>query len=112
MLKCVVSLNFVIISTKKIACYTLFNKLVIKTSMKEGIKVLVENLISRFKLVKNRNPLHANELLDYVQKCYIEEEITIVEYKKLYCELDRQKAEKPQSYMIKLTSFENMILPS
>lgn len=80
--------------------------------MKEGINMLVENLISRFKLVKNRNPLHANELLDYVQRCYIEEKITIVEYKKLYFELDRQKAEKPQSYMIKLNSFEDMFLPS
>ena len=49
--------------------------------MKEGINMLIDNLISRFKLVKNRNPLHANELLDYVQKCYIEEEISIVEYK-------------------------------
>ena len=74
--------------------------------------MLVENLISRFKLVKSRTPLHANELLDYVQKCYIEEEITIVEYKKIYCELDKQKAEKPQSYMIKLNPFEDMFLPS
>jgi hypothetical protein len=80
--------------------------------MKEGITMLFENLVNRFKLVKNRNPLHANELLDFVQKCYIQEEITINEYKKLYCELDRQKAEKPQSYFMKLTSFENMIIPS
>ena len=80
--------------------------------MKEGINMLVDNLISRFKLVKNRNPLHANELLDYVQKCYIEEEITIVEYKKLYFELDKHKAEKPQFYFMNFTPYENIIIPS
>ncbi|HEY4549705.1 MAG TPA: YppF family protein [Bacillus sp. (in: firmicutes)] len=74
--------------------------------------MLIDNLISRFKLVKNRNPLHANELLDYVQKCYIEEEITIVEYKNIYFELDKRKAEKPQFYFMSFSPYENMIIPS
>ena len=30
--------------------------------------MLVEDLIHRFKLEKKRNPLHVNELLDYIQK--------------------------------------------
>ena len=33
--------------------------------------MLMEDLIQRFILIKNRNPLHANELLDYLQKSYI-----------------------------------------
>ncbi|MCQ6281241.1 YppF family protein [Bacillus sp. EB600] len=46
--------------------------------------MLLENLIHRFELVKERNPLHANELLDYIQKSYIYGELSIVEYKKLF----------------------------
>ena len=63
--------------------------------------MLMEDLIQRFKLIKNRNPLHANELLDYLQKSYIYEELSIVEYKMLFHELDKRNAEKPTSYFIK-----------
>lgn len=63
--------------------------------------MLVEDLIHRFELVKKRNPLHANELLDYIQKGYIDGELSIVEYKKLFFELDKLEAEKPLSFFIK-----------
>ncbi|KMY42763.1 YppF family protein [Peribacillus loiseleuriae] len=63
--------------------------------------MLVEDLIHRFELVKKRNPLHANELLDYIQKGYIYGELSIVEYKKLFFELDKLEAEKPMSFFIK-----------
>lgn len=57
--------------------------------------MLVEGLINRFKLAKKRNPSHVNELLDYIQRCYIYGELSIVEYKKLFFELDKRNAEKP-----------------
>ncbi|MCQ6277571.1 hypothetical protein JMM81_22205 [Bacillus sp. V3B] len=57
--------------------------------------MLVEGLIHRFKLAKKRNPSHVNELLDYIQKAYIYGELSIVEYKKLFFELDKRNAEKP-----------------
>ena len=63
--------------------------------MKEGITMLVEGLIHHFKLVKQRNPSHVNELLDYIQKGYIYGDLSIVEYKKLFFELDKRNAEKP-----------------
>lgn len=63
---------------------------------REGITML-EELTNRFELVKKRNPLHVNELLDYLQKSYIYGELSIVEYKKMYFELDKLKAKKPNS---------------
>jgi len=58
---------------------------------------MLKELIKQFEQVKERNPLHVNELLDYLQKSYIYGELSIVEYKKIYFELDQLKAEKPQS---------------
>ncbi|MFJ5624939.1 YppF family protein [Peribacillus loiseleuriae] len=63
--------------------------------------MLVEDLIHRFELAKKRKPLHADELLDYIQKGYIHGELSIVEYKKLFFELDKLEAEKPMSFFIK-----------
>ncbi|MBZ5751809.1 MULTISPECIES: YppF family protein [Metabacillus] len=57
--------------------------------------MLVEDLIFRFEQVKERSPLHTNELLDYMQKSYIYGELSIIEYKKLFFELDKLGAEKP-----------------
>lgn len=73
--------------------------------------MIVQDLINRYKLVKNQNPSHVNELLDYIQKSYIQGELSIVEYKKLFFELDKRKAEKPSNYMIRTTPFENVDLP-
>ena len=66
--------------------------------------MLMEVLIDRFKTVKNTEPLHANELLDFIQRDYINQEISIVEYKKMFFELDQLKAEKPTSYIINNTN--------
>lgn len=63
--------------------------------------MLMEELLQRFIVEKNRNPLHDNELLDYLQKSYIFDELTIVEYKQLFHELNQGEAEKPTSYFIK-----------
>jgi hypothetical protein len=72
---------------------------------------MLEVLIQRFKTVKKCNPSHVNELLDYIQNCYIHGELTIVEYKGYYSELDKKNAEKPQSYFIKNKPFDKMNIP-
>jgi hypothetical protein len=70
--------------------------------MSEGVGTLVvEELKQHFIQEKNYTPSHTNELLDYLQKCYICGEISIVEYKKLFSELNKQKAEKPSEFFIK-----------
>ena len=56
---------------------------------------MLAELTRKFELVKERTPLHVNELLDYLQKSYIFGELSIVEYKKIFFELDQLKAEKP-----------------
>ena len=53
-----------------------------------------------------------NELLDYIQKCYIHGELTISEYKGFFNELDKKNAEKPEAYFIKNKPFNKMNIPS
>jgi YppF-like protein len=79
--------------------------------IKERIMML-EDLIQRFNTVNKRNPSHVNELLDYIQKCYIHGELTISEYKGFFNELDKKNAEKPEAYFIKNKPFDNMNIPS
>ncbi|WP_394235115.1 YppF family protein [Niallia oryzisoli] len=71
----------------------------------------IENLIYQFTQEKSYSPSHANDLLDYLQKCYIEEKISLTEYKNLFRELDKMEAEKPQSYFIKTSPYEQINLP-
>ena len=59
---------------------------------------MLAELTRKFELVKERTPLHVNELLDYLQKSYIFGELSIVEYKKIFFELDQLKAEKPNHF--------------
>lgn len=66
--------------------------------------MLMEDVIHRFETVKKAKPLHANELLDFIQKDYINQVISIVDYKKLFFELDQLKAEKPTSFIINNTN--------
>ena len=67
----------------------------------EGVvAVLLENIIHSFITEKNCHPLHTNQLLDFAQKSYLHGDLSIVEYKKIYCELDKLNAEKPQSFII------------
>jgi YppF-like protein len=79
--------------------------------IKERITML-ENLIQRFNTVNKRNPSQVNELLDFIQKCYIHGELTICEYKEYFSELDKRNAEKPNEYVIKMKPFDNMNIPS
>jgi hypothetical protein len=78
----------------------------------ERLQMLLENLIKLFHLEKKRNPSHVNELLDYIQKGYIYGELSIVEYKKLFSELDKRNAEKPQNYLIKTSPLETYHISS
>ena len=76
--------------------------------------MLVENLIIDFKTKKNCSPLHANDLLDFIQYKYISGELSICEYKQLFCELDKLDAQKPQSFIMNMESanFKEVDLPS
>lgn len=67
--------------------------------------MLIENLVQRFTDAKNYSPSHANELLDFLQKSYISGELSIVEYKKLFCELTKHSAEKPSEFFMKTKLF-------
>ncbi|WP_100331040.1 YppF family protein [Bacillus xiapuensis] len=58
----------------------------------------IGELIYQFILIQKRKPAHANELLDYIQKSYMQGDLTIKEYKALLCELDRRSAKKPIYY--------------
>ena len=68
--------------------------------------MLIENLVQRFSEAKNYTPSHANELLDFLQKSYISGELSIVDYKKLFCELtNKHNAEKPSEFFMKTKLF-------
>ena len=74
---------------------------------------MLEDLIQRFNTVNKRNPSHVNELLDFIQQCYIHGELTISEYKAYFSELDKKNAEKPNAYVIRLNPFDdNLNIPS
>ena len=72
---------------------------------------MLEVLVQRFESVNKRKPSHVNELLDYVQKCYIQGELTITEYKGYFSELDKQNAEKPEAYIIKNALYGSFNIP-
>ena len=59
---------------------------------------MLEELKNRFVQVKKRTPIHVNELLDYLKISYIYGELSIVEYKNLFFELDKLNAEKPNDF--------------
>ncbi|WP_428910148.1 YppF family protein [Niallia sp. Krafla_26] len=72
---------------------------------------MLKSLESHFTKEKKRNPIHVNELLDFLQKRYISGELSIVEYKKFFSELDKRNAEKPTSYIIGTHSYNNIYIP-
>ena len=59
---------------------------------------MLSELTRKFEQVKDRAPSHVNELLDYLQKSYLFGELSIVEYKNIFFELDQLKAEKPNHF--------------
>lgn len=68
--------------------------------MKGWSLLLVEELVHHFTKARNYAPAHINELLDYLQKCYIDGELSIVEYKQLFSDLTKLNAEKPSDFFI------------
>ena len=59
----------------------------------KGWITMLEELINQFKNKKNYSPTNQNELLIFLKKLYIHEELSIVNYKKLYFELNQLKVE-------------------
>ena len=51
--------------------------------------MLLEDLIQRYISEKKKNPLDVNELQNFIKKGYILGELCIVEYKKLFFELNQ-----------------------
>ncbi|WP_047151778.1 YppF family protein [Aneurinibacillus tyrosinisolvens] len=58
----------------------------------------IESLISQFVQVKQDKPSNAHELLDFVQRSYINGELSIVQYRNLFRELTVRGAEKPEYF--------------
>ncbi len=56
----------------------------------------LKELTRYYMQVKEVKPQNANELLDFVQRSYIHDQLSIVEYRNLYRELTDQGAEKPK----------------
>lgn len=69
------------------------------------VTLVEEKLVKQFIKEKNNTPSHVNELLDYLSKCYISGKLSIVEYKKLFSELNKHNAEKPSEFFIKTKLF-------
>lgn len=56
---------------------------------------MLQNLINNFIQCKKDKPSNVNELLDFLQKEYVEGAITIVEYRDVFRELNERGAVKP-----------------
>lgn len=56
----------------------------------------VRELKNLFAQTKDYTPEHVNELLDFTKKSYIQNEITILEYRNLVRELESQGASIPE----------------
>lgn len=81
--------------------------------MKGLITILLEEFVHHFTKVKNTAPSHANELLDYLQKCYLAEEVSIVDYKNIFFELTKLNAEKPSDFYIQAKRYPfELVVPS
>jgi hypothetical protein len=75
--------------------------------------MLLEELVQRYTKVRNYRPSHVNELLDFIQKCYVFGELSIVDYKNFFFELNKLNAEKPSEFFIKTKRFKrDMEMPS
>ncbi|WCK53774.1 YppF family protein [Aneurinibacillus sp. Ricciae_BoGa-3] len=57
----------------------------------------MEHLINEFIQVKNIQPSNANDLLDFIQRRYIQGELSIVQYRNMFRELTARGAKKPNS---------------
>ena len=71
--------------------------------------LLLEDLINQFVLLKKDKPSNVNELLDFIQRGYIQGEFSIVEYRRLFHELHTRGAEKPDYLFDDLQTFKTSI---
>ncbi|MEW9667969.1 YppF family protein [Ammoniphilus sp. 3BR4] len=55
----------------------------------------LETLIHNFIQVKEVKPSNINELLDFIQRSYISEELSLSQYRELFKGLHERGAEKP-----------------
>lgn len=62
--------------------------------------MLLQDFIHQFILIKKRVPLHVNELLDYLQKSYVCGELSAIEYKNLFLELNKRGAERVGTFIL------------
>lgn len=62
--------------------------------------MLIEDLIRQFILIKKRKPSHSSELLRYIQKNYIYGELSAVEYKKLFLDLNLTNLTRKEQYFL------------
>jgi hypothetical protein len=58
--------------------------------------MLLEDLINQFVLMKKEKPSNVNDLLDFIQRGYVQGELSIMEYRRLFLELHTRGAEKPK----------------
>jgi len=58
--------------------------------------VNIQELKNHFQQIKKYEAQDANELLDFVKKCYIHNEITTCEYRNLVYELESLGAKTPE----------------
>ncbi len=62
----------------------------------------VHELTLKFIQVRNHQPEHANELLDFAKKAYVHGEIASSDYRRLVRELELQGANTPEKVQIHL----------
>ncbi len=62
--------------------------------------MLLQDFIYQFILIKKRVPLHVNELLDYLQKSYVCGELSAMDYKNLFLELNKRGVEKVGTFIL------------
>lgn len=60
----------------------------------------LQDFIHQFILLNKRAPLYATELLDHLQKMYAGEEISVVEYKNLFRELNKRRGQKAAMFIL------------
>ncbi|HJV47164.1 MAG TPA: YppF family protein [Bacillota bacterium] len=55
----------------------------------------LEDIVKKFIEVKQNQPSHVDELLDFIQTRYMDDELCIVNYRNLFKELHDKGARKP-----------------
>lgn len=56
-------------------------------------------LMNQYVLEKQQKPANVNQLLDFLQRCYILNELTIDQYRRMLRKLSVRGAEKPEYFL-------------